>query len=78
MISFKRAFAKAIAEHLGQDALAVEGAIARPPDVKLGLFAYPCFALAKSLRKAPPAIAADSRRSWSRPQAPRSSVRART
>ena len=59
MNSLKTAFAKAIAEHLGQDALAVEGAIARPPDVKLGLFAYPCFALAKSLRKAPPAIAAE-------------------
>ena len=59
MNSIKTAFAKAIAEHLGQDALAVEGAIARPPDVALGMYAYPCFALAKSLRKAPPAIAAD-------------------
>lgn len=58
MILFKRAFARAIAEHLEQDALAVEAAIARPPDVRLGLFAYPCFALAKTLRKAPPAIAA--------------------
>jgi len=59
MNSLKTAFAKAIAEHLGQDLLAVEGAIARPPDVKLGVFAYPCFALAKTLRKAPPAIAAE-------------------
>ena len=59
MHSIKTAFAKAIAEHLGQDALAVEGAIARPPDVAMGLYAYPCFPLAKTLRKAPPAIAAD-------------------
>ncbi len=59
MIEFKREFARVLAEHLGQDLLAVEGAIARPPDVRLGLYAYPCFALAKSLRKAPPAIAAE-------------------
>ncbi len=30
-----------------------------PPNVKMGHYAFPCFSLAKALRKAPPAIAAD-------------------
>lgn len=52
-------FAKAIADHTGLDLAAVEASIARPPDLAMGVFAFPCFTLAKTLRKAPPAIAAD-------------------
>ena len=35
----------------------VEGAIETPPDEKMGDLAFPCFPLAKVLRKAPPIIA---------------------
>ena len=35
----------------------VEGAIETPPDEKMGDLAFPCFPLAKVLRKAPPMIA---------------------
>lgn len=34
-------------------------AIEQPPTAQMGHFAYPCFKLAKAMRKAPPAIAAD-------------------
>ncbi len=35
------------------------GLIEQPPDLALGDYAYPCFQLAKALRKAPPLIAKD-------------------
>jgi len=44
---------------LGLSAEEVEGWLERPKDTKLGDFAFPCFRLAKELRKAPPAIAAE-------------------
>lgn len=59
MNRLRAGFAKAIADHTGLDLAAVEASIARPPDLAMGVFAFPCFTLAKSLRKAPPAIAAD-------------------
>ncbi|MCZ6749903.1 MAG: arginine--tRNA ligase [SAR324 cluster bacterium] len=34
-----------------------EGLVERPPDAAMGDYAFPCFVLAKALRKAPPAIA---------------------
>ena len=34
-------------------------AVEQPPNAQMGHFAYPCFKLAKTLRKAPPAIAAE-------------------
>ena len=37
----------------------VEGAIETPPDEKMGDLAFPCFPLAKVMRKAPPMIAAE-------------------
>lgn len=37
----------------------VVGLLAPPPDPKMGDFAFPCFRLAKALRKPPPAIAAE-------------------
>ena len=50
-------FAKALAVRLEQDPSTVEAAIVRPPDPKMGAFAFPCFSLAKAWRKAPPQIA---------------------
>ncbi len=37
----------------------VQGALVAPPDPTMGDLAFPCFKLAKALRKAPPQIAAD-------------------
>ena len=37
----------------------IAGMLETPPNPKLGDFAFPCFKLAKALRKAPPLIAAD-------------------
>lgn len=59
MNGLKKAFAQALAQALEQDAASLEASIVRPPDSKLGAFAFPCFSLAKALRKAPPQIAAD-------------------
>ncbi|MCB9497533.1 MAG: arginine--tRNA ligase [Fibrobacteria bacterium] len=59
MTELKTRFAQALATHTGLELGAVEAAIARPPDLALGVFAFPCFPLAKTLRKAPPAIAAE-------------------
>lgn len=59
MNGLRSAFAKAVADHTGLELAAVEAVIARPPELSMGLFAFPCFPLAKTLRKAPPAIAAD-------------------
>ena len=57
-------YKQAIARHLSpflsdissQDIMA---SIEQPPSAQMGHFAYPCFKLAKTLRKAPPVIAAD-------------------
>ena len=37
----------------------VAGILEIPPKADMGDYAFPCFQLAKTLRKAPPAIAAD-------------------
>jgi arginyl-tRNA synthetase len=56
---FKREFAAALSRRLDLDAAELEASIVRPPDHRLGLFAFPCFPLAKAWRKAPPQIAAE-------------------
>ena len=56
---FRTGIAGAIA---GAAAISVEEASAQltvPPRAEMGDFAFPCFALAKSLKKAPPAIASE-------------------
>ncbi len=58
-MDFKEQIAAAIAPHAGMDAKELESFLEVPQDSKLGDFAFPCFRLAKTLRKAPPAIAAD-------------------
>ncbi|MEA4872486.1 MAG: arginine--tRNA ligase [Synergistaceae bacterium] len=58
-MDFKRNIAEAIGKciEIGADELA--DLIEIPPDSSMGDFAFPCFKLAKQLRKAPPAIAAE-------------------
>ncbi len=59
MINFKKAIADAIADVTNLDTKELETYIEIPPNADLGDYAFPCFKLAKSLRKAPPMIAND-------------------
>lgn len=59
MVNFKEEIAEIIAEHVeGLSAEEIQGMIEIPQDAKMGDYAFPCFKLAKTLRKAPPLIAA--------------------
>ena len=58
MIDFKE-IAKEIAEVTNLDSKELENYIEIPPNSDLGDYAFPCFKLAKSLRKAPPVIASE-------------------
>ena len=58
-MDFKAEIASAIAQTLDIDKNDVLEAVEIPPDKAMGDYAYPCFRLAKVLRKAPPLIAAD-------------------
>ena len=57
MKNFKQIIAKQISKTIEIDAKELEGYIETPKDSKNGDYAFPCFRLAKELRKAPPAIA---------------------
>ena len=57
MINFKNKIASYIAEVIKLDTNQIEGYIEVPKDGANGDYAFPCFKLAKELRKAPPAIA---------------------
>ena len=57
MKNFKQIIAKQISKTIEIDANELEGYIETPKDSKNGDYAFPCFRLAKKLRKAPPAIA---------------------
>ncbi len=57
MLNFKNEIAKSIAEVTNLDINELESYIEIPPNSDLGDYAFPCFKLAKSLRKAPPMIA---------------------
>ena len=57
MISFKSLIAEKIAKEVELDKNEIEGYIDVPPNEDMGDYAFPCFKLAKALRKAPPAIA---------------------
>ena len=57
MIDFKQIIAKAIAEVVNIDEKELESYIEIPKDANNGDYAFPCFRLAKELRKAPPMIA---------------------
>src|ERR1700690_467506 len=57
MKSFKREIAALVAPATGLSEEAVEGVITLPQHEGQGDFSFPCFPLAKSLRKAPAVIA---------------------
>jgi len=59
MINFKQEIVKAIAKVTNLNAEELENYIEIPPNSDLGDYAFPCFKLAKDLRKAPPVIAND-------------------
>lgn len=60
MIDFKEKIADLLAAHIqGLEAEEIKNMIEIPGDSKMGDFAFPCFRLAKVLRKAPPAIAGE-------------------
>jgi len=56
-MNFKVQLAQAIADAAHLDAAECEGYLEIPPDHEMGDFAFPCFRLAKAMRKAPPVIA---------------------
>ncbi len=56
-MDFKEQIANALAEVIDIDKNDIFGAIEVPADSNMGDFAFPCFRLAKVLRKAPPIIA---------------------
>ena len=57
MMNFKAEIAKAISKITDIEEKELESYIEIPPNSDLGDYAFPCFKLAKALRKAPPAIA---------------------
>ncbi len=59
MIDFKKEIAKSISEVVSIDEETIKSYIEIPKDAKNGDYAFPCFRLAKELKKAPPMIAND-------------------
>lgn len=57
MIDYKQAIAKTISKATNIDEQEIKAYIEIPKDLKNGDYAFPCFRLAKLLKKAPPAIA---------------------
>ena len=57
MTNFKQIIAKQISEITNIDIKTLESYIEIPKDTKNGDYAFPCFRLAKELKKAPPIIA---------------------
>ena len=60
-MDFRMKLAESIAENTGLEVAAASEMLETPPDPNMGDFAFPCFKLAKTLRKAPPLIAAELR-----------------
>ena len=58
-MDYKQDLAAAIADASALPAQDILPMVEIPADPKMGDYAFPCFRLAKTLRKAPPAIAAD-------------------
>ncbi|MCL2373107.1 MAG: arginine--tRNA ligase [Defluviitaleaceae bacterium] len=58
-MNYTKALAEALAPLIELTAEEILPSIEAPPDARLGHFAYPCFRLAKTLKKAPPMIAAE-------------------
>ncbi len=58
-MDFREMIARSLAEATGLDEQDVAGMLETPPDPALGDAAFPCFRLAKQMRKAPQAIAGE-------------------
>ena len=59
MINFKSEIAKAISKASEIDVNEIYGYLEVPPNKEMGNYAFPCFKLAKVLKKAPPVIASE-------------------
>ena len=59
MIDFKKVIAESLAKPLEKSVEEIENMIEIPKESSMGDYAFPCFSLAKELRKAPQMIAAD-------------------
>ena len=59
MINFKKEIAKQISKVTKLNEEELENYLEIPPDTKMGDYAFPCFKLAKTLKKAPPIIATE-------------------
>lgn len=59
MIDFKKIIGEKIAKVAQLDTEEITNYIEIPPNKEMGDYAFPCFKLAKTLRKAPPAIATE-------------------
>jgi len=57
MLNLKEEIAKIISNKININVNEIEGYIEVPPDDNMGDYAFPCFRLAKELKKAPPVIA---------------------
>ncbi len=58
-MDFRVQIAGALEGVTGMDTQTILELMTSPPSPKMGDYAFPCFKLAKTLRKAPPAIAAE-------------------
>lgn len=56
---YKKIFAEALTEKTGLSVDEMVSLIELPPQADMGDLAFPCFSLSKTLRKAPPMIAAE-------------------
>lgn len=59
MINFKKIIAEKISQASQLDIGEIEGYIEIPPNQEMGDYAFPCFKLAKTFKKAPPVIATE-------------------
>ena len=59
MVNFKKIIAEKIAKVAELNIEEIESYIEIPPNQEMGDYAFPCFKLAKTLRKSPPEIASD-------------------
>lgn len=64
-MDFKEHIIDKLQELTGLEREAIEKAVETPPDEKLGDLAFPCFPLAKVMRKAPPIIAQELKEQFS-------------
>ena len=67
-MNYKNTIAEILTEQTGLDKGIVEHALEVPPSADMGDLAFPCFPLAKVMRKAPPLIAQEMAQSFPAPE----------